>query len=44
MTMFATALCGLIVGVHSDQIVERLGYTYGPAVIHRNDMVLLTDD
>lgn len=26
---------------HSDDIETILGYTYGPAVIHRNDMILL---
>lgn len=33
-----------IKGQRSDQIHTRLGYTYGSSVIHRNDMVLLTDD
>lgn len=32
-----------IMGCRSDQIAERLGYTYGPTVIHRNDMVLLIE-
>ncbi len=30
-----------IVGCQSDEIVERLGYTYGPAAVHRNDLILL---
>jgi glutamate 5-kinase len=30
-------------GLHSDAVADRLGYTYGPAVVHRNDMALLTD-
>ena len=29
-------------GVHSDRISEILGYSYGDAVVHRNNMVLLT--
>ena len=32
-----------IMGCHSELIEQRLGYTYGPTVVHRNDMVLLTD-
>jgi len=28
-------------GRHSDEIGELLGYTAGPAVVHRNDMILL---
>jgi glutamate 5-kinase len=30
-----------ILGLHSDQIPERLGYTAGAAAVHRNDMILL---
>ncbi len=30
-----------IAGHHSDQIIELLGYAYGPVVVHRNDMILL---
>jgi glutamate 5-kinase len=30
-----------IKGFHSDNITERLGYTYGAAVVHRNDMIVL---
>jgi glutamate 5-kinase len=30
-----------IAGCHSDEISSRLGYDYGSAVIHRNDMILL---
>lgn len=30
-----------IKGCHSDQIAERLGYTYGAVVVHRNDMIVL---
>jgi glutamate 5-kinase len=30
-----------IKGYHSDNIIERLGYTYGAAVVHRNDMIVL---
>jgi glutamate 5-kinase len=31
----------LIKGLRSAQIAERLGYDYGPEVVHRDDMVLL---
>jgi len=30
-----------IMGCHSDQIIERLGYVYGPVAVHRNDMILV---
>ena len=30
-----------IKGLRSSQIAERLGYDYGPEVVHRDDMVLL---
>lgn len=30
-----------IAGCHSDQIALRLAYTYGPVVVHRNDLILL---
>ena len=30
-----------IAGRHSDEIIERLGYAYGPVAVHRNDMILL---
>ncbi len=30
-----------IKGCHSDSIAERLGYTYGAVVVHRNDMIVL---
>ncbi len=32
-----------IAGCQSDQIEERLGYTYGPVAVHRNNMILLSD-
>ncbi|MCA9941616.1 MAG: glutamate 5-kinase [Anaerolineales bacterium] len=38
---YASADVARIVGCHSDQIVTRLGYTYGPVVVHRNDLILL---
>ena len=31
----------LIKGLRSNEIAERLGYDYGPEVVHRDDMVLL---
>ncbi len=30
-----------IKGCHSESIAERLGYTYGAVVVHRNDMIVL---
>ena len=30
-----------IAGLRSDQIEDRLGYGYGPVVVHRNDLILL---
>jgi len=30
-----------IKGCHSDNIAERLGYTYGAVAVHRNDMIVL---
>ncbi len=33
-----------IVGLHSKQIKERLGYDYGDEVVHHNDMVILVAD
>ena len=32
---------GRIAGQHSDKIESILGYGYGPAAVHRNDMVIL---
>lgn len=32
---------GRIAGCHSEQVVQILGYAYGPVIIHRNDMILL---
>jgi glutamate 5-kinase len=32
-----------IKGCHSDRIAEILGYTYGNAVVHRNDLILMRD-
>ncbi len=33
----------LIKGLRSDKIAEILGYDYGPEVVHRDDMVVLTE-
>ena len=30
-----------ILGLHSDQIMQTLGYEYGEEVIHRNNLVLV---
>jgi glutamate 5-kinase len=34
----------LIKGLQSNQIAETLGFDYGPEVIHRDDMVVITSD
>ncbi|MGZ9897434.1 glutamate 5-kinase [Shewanella gaetbuli] len=41
ITRYCAADLRKIVGMHSDQIEHILGYDYGDAVIHRNDMVVL---
>lgn len=41
MAQYRTADLLQIKGLHSWQIAEVLGYTYGPEVVHRNDMVLV---
>jgi len=30
-----------IIGCHSDEIADRLGYAYGPVAVHRNDLILV---
>lgn len=30
-----------ILGCHSDEISDRLGYAYGPVAVHRNDLILV---
>ncbi|NTV61996.1 MAG: glutamate 5-kinase [Oscillochloris sp.] len=42
LTQYAAADVRLIRGLHSNQIAETLGYDYGPEVVHRDDMVVLT--
>lgn len=42
LTSYSSEDLNRLCGVKSSQIVEILGYTYGDAVIHRNNMVLLT--
>ncbi len=41
LTHYRAADLRLIQGHHSSEIEETLGYTYGPEVVHRDDMVLL---
>ncbi|MEM7127085.1 MAG: glutamate 5-kinase [Chloroflexota bacterium] len=43
LTSYASKDLQAIKGCRSDQITDHLGYTYGPTVVHRNDMVLLTE-
>jgi len=38
---YGSADLAQILGLRSDQIQERLGYTAGAAAVHRNDMILL---
>jgi len=40
---YASAELRQIAGCRSDEIEQRLGYTYGDVAVHRNDMILLTD-
>jgi glutamate 5-kinase len=41
LAQYKAADLALIKGKHSAQIEETLGYTYGPEIVHRDDMVLL---
>lgn len=41
LTSYSSDDLGKLCGVKSTQIVDILGYTYGDAVIHRNNLVLL---
>jgi glutamate 5-kinase len=40
-TRYGSAELRQIIGCHSDKIIERLGYAYGPVAVHRNDLILL---
>lgn len=39
ITQYSSAEINRIVGCHSREIIDRLGYTYGEPVIHRDDLV-----
>jgi glutamate 5-kinase len=41
LTQYRSADLLLIKGLHSSQIAEVLGYSYGTVVVHRDDMVVL---
>jgi glutamate 5-kinase len=41
---YSSAELAQIVGLHSRQIRDRLGYDYGDEVVHHNDMVILVSD
>lgn len=43
ITGYTAADLRKIAGCRSDDIEERLGYTYGDVAVHRNDLILLTD-
>jgi glutamate 5-kinase len=42
LAQYSAADVRLICGMRSSQIAEVLGYDYGPEVVHRDDMVVLT--
>lgn len=41
ISRYASQDVAKLLGCHSDEIEARLGYAYGPAIVHRNDMILL---
>jgi glutamate 5-kinase len=43
ITSYSSDALQQIRGCHSDEIADLLGYTYGPTVVHRNDMILLAE-
>ncbi|KPZ71971.1 MULTISPECIES: glutamate 5-kinase [Shewanella] len=43
MSRYCANALALIAGKHSNEIESLLGYNYGVAVVHRNDMVLLDE-
>ncbi|MEI7768465.1 MAG: PUA domain-containing protein, partial [Chloroflexales bacterium] len=42
LTQYSADDVRLICGLRSSQIADALGYDYGPEVVHRDDMVVLT--
>jgi len=40
---YASGDLNRIIGCQSEEIEERIGYTYGPTVVHRNHMTLLAE-
>ncbi len=43
LVAYASGDLAQIAGCHSQEIADRLGYTYGDEAVHRNNLVLLTD-
>jgi glutamate 5-kinase len=41
ITRYTAAELRRIKGCHSEEIANRLGHTYGPAAVHRNDLILV---
>jgi len=41
LTQYRSTDLRIIAGLRSTQIAETLGYDYGPAVVHRDDMIVL---
>jgi glutamate 5-kinase len=41
ITRYSSSDMSHITGMQSDEIEKRLGYAYGPVVVHRNDLILL---
>lgn len=43
LTSYASDALQQIIGCHSDEIAGRIGFTYGPTVIHRDNLILLAE-
>jgi glutamate 5-kinase len=41
ITRYSSPEMKRILGCHSDEIADRLGYAYGPVAVHRNDLILV---
>ncbi len=43
LSAYSSEQVAQLLGAQSDEIAGRLGFTYGPTVVHRNDMILLVE-
>ena len=43
LSAYSSEQVAQLLGSQSDEIAGRLGFTYGPTVVHRNDMILLVE-